>query len=349
MKEVKDFFGYTSKGAEVFKYTLENDNGMTVSAIDLGAVITNIIVKDRDGVDTDVVLGYDDVRGYEVNGPSFGAIVGRCANRIGNHAFTINGSTYKLEANNGTNNLHGGHERFNHKMYRAVFGEEDGNAFVKFHRVSPYGEQNLPGNFSYTVKYTLTNDNELFITYDGTTDEDTVVNLTNHSYFNITKGGESGDAVYGLKVKIDADRYTPLGDDACPTGELADVSGTPFDFREYKTIIQDFDAGSDFLGYDHNFHLNNDHRFAEAARCHSDESGITMIVSTDMPDMQLYTAATLSDSGKHHGQYNGSQAVCFETQFVPNAVNLSNPEIDSPILKAGDKYHHVTSYRFTVE
>lgn len=344
MSVKKESFGKTSDGREVEKFTLENANGMKVSSITLGACITNIVVPDRNGVFEDVVLGYDDVSGYEVNGPSFGAVVGRYANRISGAEFTLDGRKYTLDRNNGSNCLHSGYKRFNHFIYDAVSGEDGTGSYVEYSRLSPDGEQNMPGNLNYSVRYTLTDDDSLIIHYHAVSDEDTILNLTNHSYFNIGPGGEARPDVLEDLCRIDSEKYTPVNEEIVPTGEKADVKGTPFDFTEFKPLGRDL--SEDLQGYDNNFVLENEGEVKKAAELRNERNGRKLEVFTDMPGLQLYTAPTLSeDGGKGGKHYGSSAAVCFESQHSPNAINT--PSFESPVIKAGEEFESDTIYRFS--
>lgn len=349
----KEQFGTTKDGKTVTRYILENANGMRVGLIDLGAVITNIWVPDRDGKMEDVVHGYDSVQAYEVNVPSFGAPVGRCANRISGGRCSIGGREYELDHNDGENCLHSGYLRYNHLMYEAEYKQqEDGSEWLCFSRLSPDGEQSLPGNFSYSISYCLTDGNELVIKYEGVSDKDTVVNMTNHSYFNLGKGGHKGKTIFDHEVKLFSDKYMPVNDQLYPTGEICDVEGTPFDFREFKRIgkdiVSDKDSPHYFKGYDHNFVLEHEKgEVVRAAACRVPSSGRQLVVLTDQPGIQMYTAPELSgEAGKDGVIYGPSSAVCFEAQNYPNAVNT--PEFPDIILKAGEPYRQVTIFRFGI-
>ncbi|MCR5625595.1 MAG: galactose mutarotase [Lachnospiraceae bacterium] len=342
----KEIFGKLTTGEEVTRYTLTNANGMKVSAIDYGACITNVIVPDRDNNFEDVVLGYDRAESYEENVPSFGAPIGRCANRISECAFTLNGKRYELDNNNEGNTLHGGYKRFNLNMYEAETGSNELGEYVRFSRVSTTEEQNFPGNLSYSITYILTEDNSLMIRYDAVSDEDTVLNMTNHSYFNINPKGEAGEPVLNLELKVNATKYTPIGADILPTGEIADVDGTFLDFRDFKVIGESLAAFNE-KGYDHNYLLENAGELKEACVLRCPRNGITLTTSTDLPGLQVYSAPALFETGGKNGRdYGSSQGICFESQYFPNAINT--PEFDSPILKAGEEYVSYTVYTFGI-
>lgn len=350
MSMKKEVFGVTKDGKTVTKYILENKNGLRMAFLDLGAVITNIWMKDRDGNVDDIVHGYDTVAGYEVNEPSFGAPVGRCANRISDGHFFINGTEYKLDQNDATNCLHSGFLRFNHLMYETEYEMGEGEDCLIFSRLSPDGEQHFPGNFEYSITYRLTDGDELLIEYDGVSDADTVVNMTNHSYFNLGKGGHTCHTVLEQEVKIFSDSYTPLNELLYPTGDICPVNGTPLDFHEFKRlgrdIVPDRNRPDYFKGYDHNFILENpEEEVVKAAIYRAPDTGRQMTVSTNQPGIQMYTAPELSgEQGKEGVIYGPSSAVCFESQNYPNAVNT--PGFPDAVLKAGESYHHVTVFHF---
>ena len=337
-------FGRTKDGAEVTKYTITNSRGLSVSALDYGAVITNRVVPDKDGTPADIVLGYDDVAGYEVNGCFFGAFIGRHGNRIGGAEFTLDGTVYKLEKNDGENNLHGGTPGYHQVMYQASVGDDS----VTFTRVSPDMEQGYPGNLSISLTYTLTEENELRIDYEAKSDKDTLCNLTNHSYFNL-KGHDGGD-ITDHKVWIKANGFTATSKDLIPDGNIVDVTGTPMDFRRKKAVSQDINADYEPLimagGYDHNYVLDKrEGEIEKVAEVSEDTSGRTMEVYTDLPGMQMYSGNFIvKEDGKGGACYTKRTGICFETQFFPNSVNI--PSFPSCVLKAGEDFHSTTIYKF---
>ncbi len=338
-------FGTVKSGERAKLYTMENEAGTKVSVTDFGAALVNLSVLDGEGNLTDVVLGYDEAAEYEAGTQSLGATVGRNANRIGGAEFTINGICYELDKNdNGKNNLHSGMNVYQHRMWNTE-EQEDGRVTFLLH--SPDRDQGYPGNVDVRVTYELTEENELRITYDGTPDQDTILNLTNHSYFNLN-GHDSGD-VLGHSVVLDADFYTRADAESIPTGELTDVTDTPMDFRTEKTIGkeigQDYEALRLGNGYDHNWVLKNEGKFAKVAQATGEKSKIVMEVWTDLPGMQMYTANFLeNEAGKNGAVYGFRSAVCFETQYFPDAIHHDN--FESPICKANENYHTVTAYRF---
>lgn len=344
MKAVRvETFGSTSK-EEAVLYTLTNENGMSASITNYGAALVKLNVPDKEGNLRDVVLGYDDVTGYEKGGGSFGAPVGRNANRIGGAVITIQDKTYELEKNDNGNNLHSGTNYYNKRIWN-VGGKTDSK--IEFVLHSPDGDQGYPGTLDMHVTYELTEDNELRITYDAVPDQDTIINMTNHSYFNLD-GHDSGNVLKEL-VTLDADYFTRADAQSIPTGELVDVTGTPMDFRIPRALGEAIDADYEAVrlgkGYDHNWVLKNNGKFDKVAQAVSEKSGIVMEVWTDLPGMQMYTANFLdNEQGKNGAVYGIRDAVCFETQYFPDAVHHEN--FASPICKKGIPYHTVTSYKF---
>lgn len=344
----KKAFGTTAKGEEAVLITLENSNGMKVSLSDFGAVIVNIIVADAKGEFADIALGFDSVTGYEKNAPFFGAFIGRHANRIGGACFTLNGTEYKLEQNNGTNNLHSGTPFYHKVMYSYDTNEGTGCNSVTFSRVSKDMEQGFPGMLEIHVTYKLTDDNELYIIYDAQSDKDTIVNFTNHSYFNLD--GEGSGDILDHVVQIDAAAFTPTSGILVPTGEIRPVKGTPLDFTSPKRVGDEIDADFEPLkfgkGYDHNFVLDKGNGvFARAAKA-SGVSGRYVEVYTDLPGMQFYTGNNIADAdnGKNGHAYHVRDGLCFETQYFPDSCNIES--FPSCVLMAGDKFHSQTMYKF---
>lgn len=353
MGVIKKNFGVTKAGEKATLYTMTNRNGMQVSVSDFGAVIVEIITPDRDGKLADVNLGYDNVSGYEKNAPGYGSFLGRVANRIAGAKYTINGKTYEAEQNDGENCLHSGSKSYNKYMYDTEIMEEAEGTSIEFSRLSPDMEQGFPGNMDLTVTYTLTDDNELVIEYFAVSDQDTVLNLTNHSYFNLR--GEGSGTVLDHQVWINADRITATDSGLIPTGEYTDVTGTPMDFRTRKTIRQDIDADYQPLkegkGYDHNYVLNHTQagEVEKAAELYDEVSGRCMEVFTDLPGMQFYSANHIDDKEKVKGGrvYHSRDAVCFETQFFPNTLNIES--FPGGRLKAGEEFESATIYKFSAK
>ena len=345
MKAVRvETFGSTSKKEEAVLYTLTNENGMSASITNYGAALVKLNVPDKEGKLRDVVVGYDDVTGYEKGGGSFGAPVGRNANRIGGAVITIQDKTYELEKNDNGNNLHSGTNYYNKRIWNV--GEKT-DSKIEFVLHSPDGDQGYPGTLDMHVTYELTEDNELRLIYDAVPDQDTIINMTNHSYFNLD-GHDSGNVLKEL-VTLDADYFTRADAQSIPTGELVDVTGTPMGFRMPRALGEAIDADYEAVrlgkGYDHNWVLKNNGKFDKVAQAVSEKSGIVMEVWTDLPGMQMYTANFLdNEHGKNGAVYGIRDAVCFETQYFPDAVHHEN--FASPICKKGMPYHTVTSYKF---
>lgn len=352
MSIVKKSFGVCSDGVEASLYELTNANGMKVTVTDYGANIVHIIVPDANQVMADVALGFQSVQGYEVNAPGCGSLIGRNANRIGNAQVEINGVVYPLEKNDGHNNLHGGTPYYNKVMYEVETFEDENGSSVEMSRISPDMEQGFPGNLTISVTYTLTDENELLIEYFAVSDKDTIVNLTNHSYFNLA--GHNSGTILDHEVMICASKFTPTDDFLIPTGEVCFVEGTPMDFRERKTIGRDIHADYRPLqqasGYDHNYILDKETSDVElCAKLVDPKSKRFMEVYTDMPGLQFYTGNFLKEpeDAKDGAVYHSQDGVCFETQFYPNATNIK--EFPTTILKVGAEYSYATIYKFGVE
>ena len=346
-------FGTTKDGTEVTEYTLTNANGTSCSFIDMGAAWVTMNVKDKNGVFADVVMGYDNPDAYFMNPTSCGECVGRNANRIAHAKFTLEGKEYQLGKNNNDNNLHSGPDKWFTHVFKGELQETAEGSSVRFTKFSKDGEQGFPGNLEFAVTYTLTEDDALKIEYEACADQTTIINPTNHAYFNLAGDG-SGD-VFGHVLCMNADRFTPTDEYSIPYGELWDVAGTPFDFREPKTIGRDIKADYEQLqfvgGYDHNMVLNDQDGTVRLAAVFTDpESGRTMQVFTDLPGMQLYTGNNIKNTcvGKNGADYQPWMGVCFETQYYPDAMNHQDTDWPQPIFKAGEKYHSVTIYKFGV-
>ena len=344
-------FGTLPSGEEVQIYHLENKSGAFAEVLQFGAILVKLCVPDRDGRLTDVVLGYDDLAGYEVNGCFFGATIGRSGNRIAQSRFTLDGKEIVLTPNEGANNLHSGPDGFEKKMWTASEISEDKNA-VTFSRISPDGENGFPGEFNVSVTYEMTEENELRIVYGGVCDQTTIANMTNHSYFNLA--GEGSGSAMNQYLTIHAEQYTPVGEESIPLGENAEVEGTPMDFRKAHKIGDEIEADFEQLritgGYDHNYVTDgyNKASIREIAEAWSEKTGIQMNVLTDCPCVQFYAANFVDqEHGKNGHVYNKREAFCLETQVEPNAVNVEN--FHSPILEAGERYYSETIYRFSVK
>jgi aldose 1-epimerase len=350
----KSSFGTTAAGEAVDEYTLTNANGMEVKIITYGGTITSIRVPDRDGNMANVALGFDNLADYETRSPYFGNITGRYANRIAGAKFSIDGTEYTLAANNGPNSLHGGVEGFDNKVWTAAEVEgDDGSVGVELSYLSPDSEEGYPGNLDVTVTYWLTDDNELRMEYTATTDAPTVVNLTNHAYFNLA--GEGAGTIYDHILMIDADRYNPVDETLIPTGELAPVEGTPFDFRLPKPIGPGQRSNHEQIvigrGYDHNWVLNRDEGDTSmmlAARLYEPTSGRVLEVWTTEPGLQFYAGNFLDGTlvGPSGHLYRQSDALALETQHFPDSPN--QPDFPSTELRPGETYQTTTIYKFTV-
>ena len=312
---------------------------------DFGATLYSLLVPDREGNLCDVVLGYDSPEGYMgPSGTGFGATIGRNGNRIGNATFTLNGKTYILDKNNGANNLHSGLDYYHYRMWNVKEVSEN-SITLALH--SPDGDQGYPGEFNVEVTYTLCEDNALQIDYLGFPEEDTIVNMTNHSYFNLN--GHASGSILEHELWVDADAFTITDEGLIPTGEIVLVEGTPMDFRQKKLVGRDIEEDYEPLivagGYDHNWCLNNDGAYKKVIELSSELSGIAMEVYTDLPGVQIYTGNFLKEElGKQGIVYKHRQGICFETQYYPDAINHSN--FPSPVCKAGEAYQTRTTYLF---
>jgi aldose 1-epimerase len=342
-------FGTMPDGAQVDVYTLKNAGGMEVKAIGYGAIITSLKVPDRSGALADVALGFENLDGYLKGHPYFGAVVGRYGNRIGKGQFTLDGKTYTLAKNNGPNHLHGGVTGFDKVLWTAA--PVEGQNAVTFTRTSPDGEEGYPGSLAVKVTYTVTDRNELIVDYHATTDKATPVNLTQHSYFNLA--GEGSGDILGHEVMINADRYTPVDDTLIPTGELAPVEGTPFDFRKPTAIGARINADHPQIkagkGYDHNWVLNRSGDGLQlAARVVEPKTGRTLDVTTEEPGVQFYTGNFLDGSltGKGGHVYAHRTGFCLETQHYPDSPN--KPGFPSTILQPGQEHKTRTVFTFGV-
>ena len=332
------------------EYILTNEHCVEAKVIPYGGILTSLRVPDRNGNLANVVLGFNNLEDYQTRNPFFGAIIGRYGNRIGNGKFTLDGVQYTLPVNDGSNSLHGGSKGFDKQLW-TVQDSTDNSVTLTY--LSKDGEQRYPGNLSVTNVYTLTDDNELRIEYTATTDKPTVVNLTNHSYFNLC--GNGAGSVYDHIVTINADTYTPVDDTLIPTGELAPVEGTPFDFRLPKLVGAGIRSAHPQIvkarGYDHNFVVNrsDDDSLALAARVYDPASGRVMEVLTTEIGLQFYTANFIDATlvGSSGGMYRQGDAFCMETQHFPDSPN--KPAFPSTVLRPGETYHSMTVYKFSVD
>jgi aldose 1-epimerase len=345
--EKKDF-GKADDGTAVDLYVLTNAAGMKARIITYGGILTELYAPDRAGKMEDVVLGFSDLKSYLGGHPFFGTITGRVANRIAKGRFTLDGKEYKLAVNNGPNTLHGGLKGFDKKVWKGEAIQGKDGVGVKLSYVSRDGEEGFPGTLTTTVTYTLTERNELKIDYHATTDKPTLVNLTNHSYFNLAGPG-SGD-VLAHELTLMADKYTPTDDTLIPTGELKPVKDTPLDFTTPRTIGSRIDQLKATGGYDHNYVLNSGGRsLALGARAYEPTSGRVMEMLTTEPGVQLYTANGLdgSQKGKEGVAYKKHQGFCLEAEHFPDSIHHAN--FPSIILRPGQTFAQTTVYRFSAK
>jgi aldose 1-epimerase len=345
-------FGKTPDGKAVEGYTLTNVRGMVVRAITYGAIIQTIRVPDRSGKLADVTLGYDSLQGYLTTSPYFGAVVGRYANRIARGRFALEGRTYRLATNNGPNHLHGGLKGYDKVVWGAESFQRGDTVGVKFEHTSRDGDEGYPGTLRVSVTYTLTPANELAVEYTATTDQPTPVNLSQHSYFNLA--GEGSGQILGHVLTIEADRYTPVDSTLIPTGELASVTNTPFDFRRPTAIgarINQADPQLEYgKGYDHNFVLNRTPTgLTHAVRVVEPKTGRTLDISTTEPGLQFYSGNFLDGTikGKAGHVYGHRSGLVLETQHFPDSPN--HPNFPSTILRPGQQYRSRTVFAFGVQ
>ncbi|HJR61207.1 MAG TPA: aldose epimerase family protein [Vicinamibacterales bacterium] len=342
-------YGKMPDGRQVERFTLTSAGGIVLQAMGYGGIITSLRVPDRNGTAGDIVLGFDRLDDYLADDPFFGAIIGRYGNRIGKGQFTLDGRSYKLATNNGPNHLHGGRIGFDKVLWSAE--PVDGKNAIAFTRTSPDGEEGYPGNLRVQVTYTLTDSNELIVDYRATTDKPTVVNLTQHSYFNLA-GQASGD-ILAHQLMLNADRYTPVDDTLIPTGELAPVTDTPFDFRKPVAVGARINEPHPQLkngqGYDHNWVLNRTGGGLQlAARVTEPTSGRTMEIRTTEPGIQFYSGNFLDGklTGKEGVQYRHRAGFCLETQHFPDSPN--KPSFPTTTLRPGAEYRSTTVFTFGV-
>lgn len=338
-------FGQLPDGTPVTRYRLQNGENAYVDILDYGATIQSLVMPDKYGMPVDVVLGYDTLEGYTQGTLYFGATVGRHCGRIGGGQFTLNRRIYILDKNSGPNHIHGGLTGFHQRMFTA---EALPNNCLCLHLTSPDGDQGYPGTLELSVYFTLFPNNTLVIRYRGRTDQDTLLNLTNHSYFDLSGGQDP----MGQSLFVDAETYAENDENTLPTGVLSPVMGTPFDLSRGKLLRQGLGEEHPQLelcrGYDHSFLLRRSGAFREFARLKSPLTGIAMQVATDLPAVQVYTANFVEEKhGKGGAHYQPHSAVCLETQFLPNAMNI--PGAEAPILRAGAEYDHSTAFLFSAE
>jgi len=342
-------FGALPDGRDVTIYTLRNAKGMQVRIMNYGGIVQSVKVPDKNGNLGDVSLGYDDLQGYLTNSPYFGADVGRYGNRIAKGKFTLDGHEYTLAVNNGVNALHGGLKGFDKQLWESSAMMTSQGPSLRLHYLSKDGEEGYPGDLDVTVVYTLTDDNGLRLEFTATTDKDTVVNLTHHSYWNLRGSGTILDHV----VYINADKYTPVDSTLIPTGELAPVEGTPFDFRNPTAIGARINEDNQQLkfgnGYDHNWVINNPGSLQVIARVTEPTTGRVMEVLSDQPGLQFYSGNFLDGTitGKGGWTYQFRDALVMEPQHFPDSPN--HPDFPTTELKPGETYHNTIEYRFSAQ
>lgn len=348
MRRTPREFGKTFSGQAAELCRLTTANGLEADVTDYGATLVSLRYPDQNGKVRDLVLGYDSVLGYETGSCYFGATVGRNANRIRGAVFDLNGQEYHLSANEGRNNLHSGPNGYSFRLWQIREAEQKENA-ITFHLSSPDGDQGFPGNLEASVTYELTGDGALKIHYEAVSDQSTLINMTNHGYFNLN-GHDSGN-VLNQWMELEAEYYTPVcASSALPTGEIREVAGTPFDFRRPKKIGQEIEDGDIQIdragGYDHNFVIDGvSGALRKAASAFSEESGIAMEVWTDLPCVQFYTANYVEgQKGKEGAVYGKRSGFCLETQYFPNSINT--PGFPVFVLQPGKRWEATTIYRF---
>ncbi len=349
MQIKKEKFTEDKEGKEIACYEMKNDNGMTVRICEIGAAIIEMSVPDRDGNIEDVILGYNKPEYYFWNWPAFGAVIGRCANRIDKARFCLNGKEYNLEESMMGFTLHSGMKSYQYRVWNSEAYESSEGLNVKFTLMSPDGDQGYPGNLEVSIVYTLSEDNGLTLTYDAISDMDTILNLTNHCYFNLDR--QDAGVIFDHYLQIYSDEVCKVDKRLMPDGTMINVADTPFDFRERKRIGADLDKSFELVSpyneYDTNYKINDSFGTIKlAATLECDKTGRGMHVYTDMPGMQFYTAGALGEEnkGKNSVTYEKYGAVCFETQYFPNAINI--PEFVQPVLLKGERFTSTTRYKF---
>jgi len=351
MSIVKEVYGHTDDGQEIYLYTLRNGKGLEAAITNYGGIVVALQAPDRDGQLDDVALGLSSLEEYLKGIPYFGALVGRYGNRIAKGKFTLDGAAYTLAVNNGPNHLHGGLRGFDKVVWDAAIIETDAGPALRLAYLSGDGEEGYPGNLSVEVRYALTVDNGLQIDYKATTDKPTIVNLTNHAYFNLA--GEGRGDILGHEMMLNADHFLPVDEGLIPTGELRPVAGTPFDFTQPTPIGARIDGDDEQLrlggGYDHCWVLNREGAgLSLAARVYEPATGRVMEVFTDQPGVQFYTGNFLDGGqvGKRGNAYAYRTGFCLETEHFPDSPNQGH--FPSVVLRPGQTYEHHTVYRFSV-
>ncbi|HKK75786.1 MAG TPA: aldose epimerase family protein [Saprospiraceae bacterium] len=345
-------YGTMPNGQAVQQYTLSNEAGMSIDIITYGGIITSWTAPDQEGNFENIALGFDGLDQYLESSPYFGALIGRYGNRIAKGQFSLNGEEYQLATNDGPNHLHGGPKGFDKVLWTAKTSQDDSSASLILSYLSEDMEEGYPGNLNTTVTYTLTADNELRVAYEATTDKTTVVNLTQHTYFNLS--GDFSEKILDHEVMINADTYLPVDETLIPNGELRPVDGTPFDFREAKAIGAEIGAQNTQLergnGYDHCWVLNNQGGMRKVATAYHPESGRFLEISTDEPGIQFYTGNFLDGTlpvANGAGNYEFRTGFCLETQHYPDTPN--QPDFPSVTLEPGETYQTTTSFKFSTK
>ncbi|MBC9796350.1 aldose epimerase family protein [Sinomicrobium weinanense] len=347
----REKFGTLPDGKDVSRYTLTNANGIKMKVMTYGGIITSFETPDREGKQGDIVLGFDSLEGYLQEVPYFGAIIGRYGNRIADGKFTLDNTEYTLAQNDGSNHLHGGKKGFDKVLWKASEEKAENGVALKLQYKSRDTEEGYPGNLDVTVTYTLTNDDELRVNYKATTDKKTVLNLTQHSYFNLAPESKT---ILDQELQLNADAFLPVNKTLIPTGELKKVKGTPFDFTAARPIGKDIEKENEQLnfgkGYDHCWVLNGENgEMKQAASLYDPQSGRLMEVYTTEPGIQFYSGNFLDGSlvGKKGKKYDFRSGLCLETQHYPDAPN--QPEFPSTILNPGEEYNTTTVFKFSVK
>ena len=352
LKIEKKEFGTTEDNVTVYQFVLSNKNGMEISVINYGGIITSLKAKDRNGKYQDIVLGFNSLPPYEDENPYFGAIIGRYGNRIANGNFKLDGQPYKLDINNPPNHLHGGLKGFHKVVWNPKEIINDRNVSLELTYLSKHMEEGYPGNLDVKVAYTLNNKDELSVGYEAITDQKTIINLTQHSYFNLS--GNFSNDILDHEIRINADAFLPVDETLIPTGEIRSVHGSPFDFRKSKLIGQDIDTNNKQIefgkGYDHCWVINNQSNgLRSVATAYHSESGRVLDVYSDLPGLQFYSGNFLDGTlkSKKVGYYELRSGFCLETQYYPDSPNQEN--FPSVILKPGEVYKSNTVFKFSVK